>query len=81
VATIKVANNNNINNNKQGQKRKDSALHPAVLKKVTAKVHNPSLEKGRSSRTEKKERRPTRPRRPSPQVVEYFDLEEKEIIK
>jgi hypothetical protein len=33
VAAIKVANNinnNNSNNNKQGQKRKDSAPHPAV---------------------------------------------------
>jgi len=57
VATIKVTNNNNNNNNnnKQGLKRKDSAPHPAVLKKVTAKVHNPSLEKGRSSKTEQKE--------------------------
>jgi hypothetical protein len=65
VATIKVANNsnnnNNNNNNKQEQKRKDSAPHPAILKKVTAKVHNPSLEKGHSSRTEQKERHPIRP--------------------
>ena len=77
-----VANNsNNNNNNKQGLKRKDYAPHSVALKKVTAKVHNPSLEKGRSSRTKQKERRPTRPRRPSPQVVEYVDLEEKEIIK
>ncbi len=63
VATMKVANNSNSNNN-QGQERKDNAPHSVVLKKVTAKVHNPSLEKGRSSRTEQKERRP-----PSPEVV------------
>jgi len=82
VATIKVANNNNKNNNnKQGLKRNDSAPHPAVLKKVTAKVHNPSLEKSRSSKTEQKERHPRRPRRPSPEVVEYIDLMEEEIIK
>ena len=82
VATIKVANNNNKNNNnKQGLKRNDSAPHPAVLKKVTAKVHNPSLEKSRSFKTEQKERHPRRPRRPSPEVVEYIDLMEEEIIK
>jgi len=81
---MKVANNsnnNNNNNNKQGLKRKDYAPHSVALKKVTAKVHNPSLEKGRSSRTGQMERRPRRPRRPSPEVVEYVDLEEKEIIK
>jgi hypothetical protein len=81
---MKVANNsnnNNNNNNKQGLKRKDYAPHSVALKKVTAKVHNPSLEKGRSSRTGQMERRPIRPRRPSPEVVEYVDLEEKEIIK
>jgi hypothetical protein len=84
VATIKVANNsnnNNNNNNKQGQKRKDRAPYSAALKKVTTKVHNPSLEKGCSSRTKQKERHPIRPRRPSPEVAEYIDLEEKEIIK
>ena len=81
VATIKVANNNNNNNNNQGQKRKDSEPHPAALKKVAAKVHNPSLEKGRSPKTEQKERRPRRPHRPSPEVVEFIDFEEKEIIK
>jgi hypothetical protein len=81
VETIKVANNNNNNNNNQGQKRKDSAPHPAALKKVAAKVHNPSLEKGRSPKTEQKERRPRRPHRPSPEVVEFIDFEEKEIIK
>ena len=84
VVTMKVANNSNNNsnnNNKQGLKRKDYAPHSVALKKVTAKVHNPSLEKGRSSRTEQMERRPRRPRRPSPEVVEYVDLEEKEIIK
>jgi hypothetical protein len=82
VATVKVANNsNNNNNNRQGQKGKDNTPHSVALKKVTAKVHNPSLEKGRSSRTEKKERHPIRPQRPSPEVVEYIDLEEKEIIK
>ncbi|MFN9978516.1 MAG: hypothetical protein ACK53Y_01310, partial [bacterium] len=74
VATMKVANNsnnNNNNNNKQGLKRKDYAPHSVALKKVTAKVHNPSLEKGRSSRTGQMERRLRRPRRPSPEVVEY----------
>ena len=79
---MKVANNsNNNNNNKQGLKRKDYAPHSVALKKVTAKVYNPSLEKGRFSRNEQKERRPIRPRRPSPEVVEYIDLEEKAIIK
>jgi hypothetical protein len=28
-----------------------------------------------------RKRRPRRPRRPNPEVVEYIDLEEKEIIK
>ncbi len=69
MAAVEVANNsnnNNNNNNRQGQKGKDNALHSVALKKVTAKAHNPSLEKGRSSRTEQKERRP-----PSPEVVNW----------
>ncbi len=70
---MKVANNsNNNNNNNQGQKRKDNAPLSVALKKVTAKVHNPSLEKGRSFRTEQKERRPIRPQRPSPDVFDWM---------
>jgi hypothetical protein len=65
---MKVANNSNNNNsnNNQGQEREDNTPLSAALKKVTAKAHNPSLEKGRSSRTEQKERRP-----PSPEVVNW----------
>jgi hypothetical protein len=61
---MKVANNsnnNNSNNNNQGQERKDNTLLSVALKKVTAKVHNPILEKGRSSRTEQNETRPPSP--------------------
>ncbi len=76
MATMEVANNNNSNNDKQGHKGKDSASHSVVLKKVTPKAHNPSLEKCRSSSTEQKERRHIRPRRPSPEIVEYIDLAE-----
>jgi hypothetical protein len=74
VATMKVANNsnnNNNNNNKQGQERKDNAPLSVVLKKVTDKAHNPSLEKGRSPRTEQKERHPIRPQRPSPDIAAW----------
>ncbi len=45
VAAVKVANNsNNNNNNRQGQKGKNNTPHSVALKKVTAKVHNPSLD-------------------------------------
>jgi len=72
VATMKVANNSNNDNwnsNNQGQESKGHAPHSVALEKTTVKVHSPSLEKGRFSRTGQMERRPIRPQGPNLDVV------------
>ena len=72
VATMKVANNSNNDNwnsNNQGQEIKGHAPHSVALEKTTVKVHSPSLEKGRFSRTGQMERRPIRPQGPNLDVV------------
>jgi len=77
VATMKVANNSNNDNwnsNNQGQESKGHAPHSVALEKTTVKVHSPSLEKGRSSRTGQMERRPIRPQRPNPGVAVWTSL-------
>ena len=77
VATMKVANNSNNDNwnsNNQGQESKGHAPHSVALEKTTVKVHSPSLEKGRFSRTGQMERRPIRPQGPNLDVVVRTNL-------
>jgi len=77
VATMKVANNSNNDNwnsNNQGQESKGHAPHSVALEKTTVKVHSPSLEKGRFSRTGQMERRPIRPQGPNLGVVVRTNL-------
>jgi hypothetical protein len=72
VATMKVANNSNNDNwnsNNQGQEIKSHAPHSVALERTTVKVHSPSLEKGRFSRTGQMERRPIRPQGPNLDVA------------